>query len=281
MSDDAPTKTRKRKPLRDVKPRRSFHLQTYGTFPQYELLIKTIRKTLFGAHLPASWTYASDPNNPEKQQVSPQMNDLIEEGVSQSCYLLRQPKTVTDFTNGIPWGLSEDEIVKQAKSIAGKLARNQMDITRPYKRDAAGNLLRNDKGKPVKGYKRQMRIAEHTREETSHDEPLAPLVSPLQNYAVSVTGKTVSRGGTSTADYARASTNEIMGEFQKKAFRAILAAYLGDDDAEWLLDYLDGIYPRSAESDEMAEVFMLKLAPYADKLEQFRDLYTSKPLPRP
>src|SRR5580692_600326 len=163
MNDANPTKTRKVRPLRDVKPRRSFHLQTYGTFPQYELLIKTIRKTLFGAHLPASWTYASDLNNPEKQQVSPQMNDLIEEGVSRSCYLIRQPKTVTDFTNGIPWGLSDSEIVKQAKSIAGKLARNQMDITRPYKRDAAGNLLRNDKGKPVKGYQRQMRIAEHTR----------------------------------------------------------------------------------------------------------------------
>ena len=71
---------RKVRPLRDVKPRRSFHLNTYGTFPQYELLIQTIRKTLFGAHLPASWTYESDPNNPEKQQVSPQMNDLDRSG---------------------------------------------------------------------------------------------------------------------------------------------------------------------------------------------------------
>jgi hypothetical protein len=250
-----PTKTRK--PLRDVKPRRSFHLQTYGTFPQYELLIKTIRTTLFGAHLPASWTYENDPNNPEKQQVSPQMNDLVEAGVSQSCYLIRQPKTVTDFTNGIPWGLSDSEIIKDAKSIAGKLARNQMDITRPYKRDAAGNrILRN--GKPVKGYKRQMRIAEHTREGTSHDEPLAPLVSPLQNCAVSVTGKTVSRGGTSTADYARASTDELVNKFDCEMFKTLLAEVIDKDDAKWLLEYYGELGGTKTDAERQRAYTLMK-----------------------
>jgi hypothetical protein len=253
-----PRTKRKVRPLRDVKPRRSFHLNTYGTFPQYELLIQTIRKTLFGAHLPASWTYESDPNNPEKQRVSPQMNDLIDAGVSQSCYLVRQPTTVTDFTNGIPWGLSDSEIVKQAKSIAGKLARNQMDITRPYKRDAAGNLLRNDKGKPVKGYQRQMRIAEHTREETSHDEPLAPLVSPLQNCAVSVTGKTISRGGTSTADYARASTDELVNKFDCEMFKTLLAEVIDKDDAQWLLEYYGELGGTKTDAERQRACSLMK-----------------------
>jgi hypothetical protein len=250
-----PTKTRKARPLRDVKPRRSFHLNTYGTLPQYELLIQTIRKTLFGAHLPASWTYESDPNNPEKPRVSPQMNDLVEAGVSQSCYLLRQPKTATDFTNGIPWGVSDGEIVKGCKSIAGKLARNQMDITRPYKRDAAGNrILRN--GKPVKGYKRQMRIAEHTREGTSHDEPLAPLVSPLQNCAVSVTGKTISRGG--TADYARASTDELVNKFDCEMFKTLLAEVIDKDDAQWLLEYYGELGGTKTDAERQRAYSLMK-----------------------
>ena len=102
MYASSPRTKRQVRPLRDVKPRRSFYLNTYGTFPQYELLIQTIRKTLFGAHLPASWTYESDPNNPEKQQVSPWMNTLIEESVSQSCYLLRQPETASAITQNRP-----------------------------------------------------------------------------------------------------------------------------------------------------------------------------------
>jgi hypothetical protein len=260
-----PTKTRK--PLRDVKPRRSFHLQTYGTFPQYDLLIATVRKTLFGAHLPAEWTYASDPNNPEKQQVSPQMNDLIDAGVSQSCYLLRQPKTVTDFTNGIPWGLSDSEIVKQAKSIAGKLARNQMDITRPYKRDAAGNILRNDKGKPVKGYQRQMRIAEHTRKETSHDEPLAPPVSPLQNCAVSVTRKPL--GGT-TSDYARSSTDELVNKFDCEMFKTLLAEVIAPADAEWLLFEYDNLgRPKTPAERQRAYALMETLREHQEELQPY------------
>jgi len=263
-----PTKTRKVRPLRDVKPRRSFHLNTYGTFPQYEILIQTIRKTLFGAHLPASWTYESDPNNPEKQRVSPQMNALVEAGVSQSCHLLRQPKTATDFTNGIPWGLSDSEIVKGCKSIAGKLARNQMDITRPYKRDEAGNLLRNDKGKPVKKYQSQMRIAEHTREETSPDEPLAPLVSPLESYAVSVTGKTISSGGTD----CRQSTTEAVYDFDRKMFIAVLATFITPADAEWLLFEYDNLgRPKTPAERQRAYALMEILREHQDELQPYFD----------
>jgi hypothetical protein len=262
-----PAKSRKVRPLRDVKPRRSFYLNTYGTFPQYELLIQTIRKTLFGAHLPASWTYECDPNNPEKQRVSPQMDDLIDAGVSQSCYLVRQPTTVTDFTNGIPWGLSDSEIVKGAKSIAGKLARNQMDITRPYKRDEAGDLLRNDKGKPIKGYRYQMRIAEHTREETSHDEPIAPLVSPLQNYAVSVTGKTISE----TADH-RQSTNEAVYDFDRKMFIAVLANVIEKADAEWLLFEYDNLGRTKTPAErQRAYALMETLREHQDELQPYFD----------
>jgi hypothetical protein len=261
-----PTKTRKARPLRDVKPRRSFHLNTYGTLPQYELLIQTIRKTLFGAHLPASWTYESDPNNPEKPRVSPQMNDLVEAGVSQSCYLLRQPKTATDFTNGIPWGVSDGEIVKGCKSIAGKLARNQMDITRPYKRDEAGNLLRNDKGKPVKGYQSQMRIAEHTREETSPDEPLAPLVSPIDNYAVSVTGKTISRGGTD----CRQSTDEMVNHFDCEMFKTVLAEVIDKDDAQWLLEYYGELGNGKTDAERQRACSLMKeLREHSGRLQPY------------
>ena len=263
-----PRTKRKVRPLRDVKPRRSFHLNTYGTFPQYELLIQTIRKTLFGAHLPASWTYESDPNNPEKQRVSPQMNDLIDAGVSQSCYLVRQPTTVTDFTNGIPWGLSDSEIVKGAKSIAGKLARAQMIIKRPYKLNPDGTrVLRNNK--PVKGYGALRRIAPHTREETSHDEPIAPLVSPLENYSVSITGQTIYGGGT-TADYARNSTDEMVNKFDREMFKSVLAQIIPDNDAQWLLEYYGELGGTKTDAErQRAYSLMKQLREHSGTLQPF------------
>jgi len=54
----------------------------------------------------------------------------------------------------------------------------------------------------------------------------------------------------------------------------LLAKYLGQDDAEWLLDYKDGRYPLSVESDEMAELLTERLKPHAAELNQFRDLLT-------
>jgi hypothetical protein len=54
----------------------------------------------------------------------------------------------------------------------------------------------------------------------------------------------------------------------------VLAKHLGQDDSEFLLDYLNGRFPESPETTEMAELLMLKLAPYRKELEQFRDLLT-------
>jgi len=277
MNANAPARIRKVKPLRDVKPpRRSFHLNTYGTFPQYNLLIQTVRKTLFGGHLPAWLTYENDPEG--KQRVSPWMNDLIEMGVCQCGHLLQRGVTLQekaflvsvgdwqdDYDALVP--LPDKELVKGAKSTAGKLILDQKIIRRPYKRYPDGTRVFR-KGKPVKGYTSELRAAQHTREATSHDEPLAPLVSPLENYASGVTGKVY--GITSTADLARGSTNEMVDRLMNQGLAEQLAACIGED-LEWLLAYYDRTETATPADRQRASRLLQRLREHK---EDFQDYLT-------
>ena len=120
---------------------------------------------------------------------------------------------------------------------------------------SGNHVLRNNK--PVKGYDAQMRIAPHTREETSHDEPIAPLVSPLENYSVSVTGKTIYGRGT-TADYACNSTDEMVNEFDREMFKSVLAQLIPEDDAQWLLEYYGELGGTKTDAERQRAYSLMK-----------------------
>jgi hypothetical protein len=249
-----PAKFRTRKaPLRDVKPKRSFYLkdEINKTLPQYQLLIATVRKTLFGAHLPAWWTYESDPSDLDgKQRVSPLMNDLIDTGVSQCSHLLRRgltPREKTflqsvgdwhdDYATLVP--LPDSEVVRQAKAIAGKLARNTMIIRRPYKLDESGNRILDAKGQPKRGYQSEIRTAHPSQDkDPDNGELVESWTSPLANHAVGTTGNPVAANPTKGHDDA---TSQMVDLFMTQAFDGVLRDFLGEENAHWLLDYYSSI----------------------------------------
>lgn len=273
--------TNPRKPLKDITPPRpAFYLQTYDAYPQYELLIETIRKTLFqGGRFPAWLTKEYDEQG--RQRVSPWMNDLIDQGVQAGVSLLLQVtqkelsflkylwddgyEQFADEVLTLP--VQDEVIIKGAKAIAGKLIRDQKVIRRPYKLNPDGTRVLRD-GKPVKGYDAEMR-AVHPVQDRDPDGKLISSWTPAHStYAAGVTGERVSTGN------PNASNNQMLNKLQKNILHELLEKHLGQDDAEFLIDYHAGRFPESDETAEMAELLTLKLAPYRTELEQFRSLLT-------
>jgi hypothetical protein len=295
-------RTRKRKPLRDVQPpKRHAHqdsaleltLADYSeasTFePRYDLLKTTVRKVILRGGLESLWTV--DPQD-GKRKPSALLNGLIEDATSEGLYLLRRPQIsqrelplVELFEGGsydqvkdsvvsltLP-AFSDAELVREAKRLADKVVKQQKIIKRPYKRDEAGNLILNDKGKPVKGYECVgLRIEHPVQNRDSDDKLLNAWTDPTTGFVSGIDGRPVNGGR--TTDYAQVATNQQVAEFQRQLLHEVLAKHLGRDDSEFLLDYLNGRFPESPETTEMAELLMLKLAPYRKELEQFRDLLT-------
>ena len=273
--------TQHRRPLRDVRmPRRNTYLKAeiVATFPQYELLITMVRKPLFGGHLPAWWTYSTDAEG--KQRVSHLMNDLIETGVSRCSHLIRRGLTHKekaflqsvgdwneDYDNLVP--LPDSEVIKQAKSIAGKLAREQMIIRRPYKLDD-GNYILNAEGQPKRGYSSEIKVAHPTQDkDPDNGEPLESWTSPLINHAVGVTGKPVALK--TTKDYDGA-TSQMVDLFMTQSFDEVLRTFLGEDDAHWLLDYYNSIgsgQPKSDAERQRACALMKILREHQDELRDY------------
>jgi hypothetical protein len=295
-------RTRKRKPLRDVQPpKRHAHqdsaleltLADYSeasTFePRYDLLKTTVRKVILRGGLESLWTV--DPQD-GKRKPSALLNGLIEDATSEGLYLLRRPQIsqrelplVELFEGGsydqvkdsvvsltLP-AFSDAELVREAKRLADKVVKQQKIIKRPYKRDEAGNLILNDKGKPVKGYECVgLRIEHPVQNRDSDDKLLNAWTDPTTGFVSGIDGRPVNGGR--TTDYAQVATNQQVAEFQRQLLHEVLAKHVGRDDSEFLLDYLNGRFPESPETTEMAELLMLKLAPYRKELEQFRDLLT-------
>jgi len=283
--------TRKR-PLRDIKPPRCnayFKPEVIKAFPQYELLITAVRKTLFGAHLPAWWTRAYDEHgNP---QVSHLMNDLIDTGVSQSSHLLQRGLTHNekaflqstgdwqdDYNALVP--LPDEAVVKGARSVAGRLARDQMIIRRPPKVNPDGTPVLDDKGKPKRGYESEIR-ASHPRQDRDDDGFLQSWTSPLKNHATTATGTVISNqrtpnGQPNTAELARNATNEMVNQFDREMFVAVLQEFIGDN-AQWLLTYYDDLgsgTPKTDKERQRAYYLMTKLKERKDELQKYFDALT-------
>jgi hypothetical protein len=295
-------RTRKRKPLRDVQPpKRHAHqdsaleltLADYSeasTFePRYDLLKTTVRKVILRGGLESLWTV--DPQD-GKRKPSALLNGLIEDATSEGLYLLRRPQItqrelpLVELFEGGSYdqvkdsvvsltqpAFSDAELVREAKRLADKVVKQQKIIKRPYKRDEAGNLILNDKGKPVKGYECVgLRIEHPVQNRDSDDKLLNAWTDPTTGFVSGIDGRPVNGGR--TTDYAQVATNQQVAEFQRQLLHEVLAKHLGQDDSEFLLDYLNGRFPESPETTEMAELLLLKLAPYRRELEQFRDLLT-------
>lgn len=299
-TNPAKSRTRKVRPLRDVQPlTRHAHqdatlvLGDYSEAsifePRYDLLKTTIRKVILRGGLESLWTV--DPQDGQRKP-SALLNGLIEDATLSGLYLLRRPQItkrelpfVELFERGsydqvkdsivsltLP-AFSDAELVREAKCIADKVVKQQKIIKRPYKRDEAGNLILNDKGKPVKGYKCVgLRIEHPIQNRDIHDKPVNAWTDPTDGLVSGIDGRPVNGGR--TTDYAQAATSQHVAKFQRQLLHEVLAKYLGQDDAEFLLDYLNGRFPESDQTAEMAELLILKLAPYREELEQFRDLLT-------
>ncbi len=244
---------------------------------RYELLKATIRQVIFRGGLESYWE-----TNPKTDVRKPStlLNDLIENATREGLYLLRPQITANELLHSdmsdeaiqLTRPLSDAELVRQAKCIADKFVKREKIIKRPYKRDEAGNLVLRD-GKPVRGYKCVGLRVEHPRQNKDiNDNLVQGWSSPIDNFVSGIDGRPINGGR--VTNYAYAATDAMVNEVQRRVLREVLAEYLGRDDAEWLLDYTDGRYPKSVEGDEMAEALTEKLIPHKDALEKFRSLLT-------
>lgn len=273
-----------RRPLRDVTPAKFAHQDSTIVIDwandlfqtRYELLKATIRQVIFRGGLESYWE--TNPTTGERKP-STALNDLIEAATGEGLCLLRPQITANELLHSdmsdavlqLARPLSDSELVRQAKCIADKVVKSQKIIKRPYKRDEAGNLVLRD-GKPVRGYKCVGLRTEHpVRNRDINDNPVQGWSSPVDNFISGIDGRPINGG--QTTNYAYAATDAMVNEIQRRTLREVLAEYLRDD-AEWLLDYTDGRYPKSAEGDEMAEALIEKLIPHKDALEKFRSLLT-------
>jgi hypothetical protein len=213
------------------------------------------------------------------------MNDLIDTGVCQSSHLLRRGLTQgekaflqsvgdwnDDYDNLVP--LPDSEVIKQATSLAGTLAREQMIIKRPYKLNPDGNRILDAKGQPKRRYQSQIKVAHPTQDkDPDNGEFLESWTSPLVNHAVGVTGKPVALN---SQDYDGA-TSQIVHLFMVQAFDEVLRNFLGEDDAHWLLDYYNSIgsgLPKSDAERQRACALMRVLREHQDELRDYLCLLT-------
>ena len=216
------------------------------------------------------------------EKPSALLNDLIEGATHDGLYLLRPQITASELLHSdmsdeaielTLYPLPDKELVRRAKCIADKVVKSQKIISRRCKRDAAGTIIRDDKGKAVRGYQCvDLRIEHPTHNRDLNGDIVQGWSSPVDTFVSGIDGRPINRGRTS--DYANAATNAEVVKFQKQLLHELVAKYLGQDDAEFLLDYHEGRYPDSEQTSEMAELLMEKLAPYTDELQQFRDLLT-------
>jgi hypothetical protein len=168
---------------------------------------------------------------------------------------------------------SDAELVRRAKCIADKIVKSQKIIRRPCKRDADGNVIRDAQGRPRRGYEcLGLRIEHPVRSKDVNQEHEPGWTSPVDNFVSGMDGRPIN-GGTTT-NYAHAATNEMVNKFQREMLLEVIASHLGQDDAEFLIDYLTGRFPDSPVADEMAVFFVEQLKPFRDEMEQFRSLLT-------
>jgi hypothetical protein len=165
--------------------------------------------------------------------------------------------------------LSDAEMVRRAKCIADKAVKDQKIISRRAKRDEAGNILRDDKGRAKRGYQCVGLRIEHptpSRDAEGNREWSSPV-----GEVAGMDGRPINGGR--TTNYSHAAMNEMVNKFQKGLLLETLAGYLGRDDAEFLMDWAEGRFD-SEVADEMAAFFIECLTPHRSELEQFRDLLT-------
>jgi hypothetical protein len=208
------------------------------------------------------------------------MNDIVEQGVQAGVSILLQvtQKEISflkyiwgdgyeQFANDVLTLPVQDEvIIKGAKSIAGKLIRDQKIIRRPYKLNEDGTRVLRD-GMPQRGYAAEMRAVHPVQDKDEDGELISSWTPGHSAYAAGATGERVPAGD------PNASNNQMLNKLQKNILCELLEKHLGQD-AEFLLDYHAGRFPESTQTTEMAELLMMKLAPYRTELEQFRSLLT-------
>jgi len=264
----------KRKPLRDVQPSKlhahqdsTICLGDYSDSPRFQERYKLLKSTISKVVLMGGLVSLMPAGKPTAL-----MNAIIERATLDGLYLLREPQTATDWTNGSP-AFSDAEIVRKAKCIADGAVKAEKIISRRGKRDESGNFIRDEKGRVKRGYKADLRITHPVQHRDINDNPVQEWIDPVDSFVSGTDGRPINGGR--TTDYANAATNQRVAKFQKQLLHEVIAGYLGGkDDAEFLMDYIDGRFPESPETAEMAEFFMEKLKPHAAELEQFRDLYT-------
>jgi hypothetical protein len=279
-ANPAKSRTRKVRPLRDVSPpTRHAHQDSrivmgdWNESPAFqdrlELLKTTIRKVVLRGGL-----FSLMPDG----KPSALLNDLIEGATHDGLYLLRRQITANELLHSDMsdeaieltfYPLPDRELIRRAKCIADKVVKSQKIISRRAKRDEAGNIIRDDKGRAKRGYKCvDLRIEHPVLQRDEDGKPTGAWTDHRDGQVSGIDGRPMNGGRSDSA------TNQQVANFQRQLLHEVLAKHLGQDDSEFLLEYLNGRFPESPETAEMAELLMLKLAPHADELEQFRDLLT-------
>lgn len=193
----------------DVKPRVRLATQRVAEFPQYSLLVKTIRTTLFACgRFPQYLRHNSD-----------FVESLVDDGVTLGTGLL---------------GKSDAEVRSGAKSIARRLIHREKVETRWYETDETGKKVRKSKA--------AMRI-EHPVEHHG-DENADPFngaegdkewVDPLSGVGVDADGRVI---GVTPANF-----NEVEARMIERLDHLIqrlrIIDAVGPDNFRWMVEYHD------------------------------------------
>jgi len=233
----------------------------------------TIKKVILRGGL-----YSLMPNG----KPSAVLNGLIEQATYDGYKLLRPQITACELLHSdlsdaaielTRYPLPDKELVRSAKCVADKVVKSQKIISQrsERKRDEAGNLLREPNGRLQRKYKCvDLRIEHPTQARDEDGKPLRGEWTDHRDGQVSgMDGRPIR-----TTNYAYAADNAMVAECQRSLFLEVIAGYLGQEQAEWLLDYTNGRYPTTPESDEVAAFLREQLMPYIKELEGFRDLLT-------
>jgi hypothetical protein len=272
---------KKRRPLPDVKPKAKFAHQESTIVLGYrdpvrleelrdssfrfELLSKTIRSTIAKGGLSNLWSI----NGAAKSSPSVLLNLLIEQATAEALPLIRRPMTPAECMNGCDFGFSDYEVIRQATNIATKHVRAQKVITRPYKINDGGSLILRD-GRPVQGYEAMFRIV-YPVQLTDDGKKIQEWDDPTAKCASGFDGKALPLSPKGDAE------DVLIDAFMRAMLRDLLADYVGQEDAGWLLEYLDSKGNRRPFTDQerqRASRLITRLAEHETELRRFACLLT-------
>ena len=236
---------RPRKPLRDIAPRARLASLQFDGYSQYQLLVKTIRRTFFtSGRFPAWLVKGCDFEG--RQHASTFITDLVEQGVSLGVSLLGQVTQRELFFLRYVWGddapevrdaarfirHTDGEVIAGAKSIARRLIR-QTKIERRW--------CETVKGKQVRKSRAEMRQVHPVLGVNSDGEE--DWISPVDDIECDISGARIA--GLQPI-FRNATESFLVADLDRRRTMFKMLDVVGSCDLCFMLDYIEHGKSRSS-----------------------------------